>query len=198
MSKFKNDIRLVIIVTGDLLYPCNNVNTRVLNTINKEFLFTVLLERFCILTVRIESTRICINTRMSDAQSSPWLDAWHDPLAGIKTTTQCVRLGADLFADGDNKLLICDQSKKLKVYRGTAQAMETDLLDFPVAQCATYTELASVCGLVSFYFYCFVSHWFAFLYMYLYSIAKNSFDRSCCRLSCVCLSAASAIQKGRH
>jgi hypothetical protein len=81
---------------------------------------------------------------MSGAQSSPWLDAWHDPLAGIKTTTQCVQLGADLTADGDNKLLICDHSKKLKVYRGTAQAMETDLLDFPVAQCVTYTELASV------------------------------------------------------
>lgn len=80
---------------------------------------------------------------MDKDNSNPWLDAWFDPLSMLKTTTHCVRLGADLSADGDNKLIVCDQSKKLKVYRGTALTMETDLLDFPVAQCITYTELAS-------------------------------------------------------
>ena len=73
---------------------------------------------------------------------SPWLNAWYDPLAGIKTTTECVCM-ADLSADGDSRLLICS-GKKLKVYRGTALAMETDLLDYPVALGTTYTEINSV------------------------------------------------------
>lgn len=80
---------------------------------------------------------------METTAGNPWLNAWYDPLAGVRTTSQCVQM-ADLNADGDNKLLICDSSKKLKVYRGTALAMETDLLDHPVAVGVTYTELASV------------------------------------------------------
>ena len=59
---------------------------------------------------------------------------------------------ADLSSDGDSKLLICDSSKKLKVYRGTSLAMETDLLDTPVALCVTYTELASVSPVSKLYF----------------------------------------------
>ena len=80
---------------------------------------------------------------MDSKDDNPWLHAWHDPLAGVKATAQCVRM-ADLSSDGDSKLLICDSSKKLKVYRGTTLAMETDLLDSPVALCVTFTELASV------------------------------------------------------
>lgn len=79
---------------------------------------------------------------METTAASPWLNAWYDPLAGVKTTTQCVQM-ADLSADGDSKLLICDSSKKLKVYRGTALAMETDLLDYPVAAAVTYAEIAT-------------------------------------------------------
>jgi len=69
----------------------------------------------------------------------PWLHAWYDPLAGIKTVTPLVRLG-DLNSDGDNKLLICDIDKKLKVYKGTGLIVEHALLDYPVSMCVTYTE----------------------------------------------------------
>jgi Bardet-Biedl syndrome 1 protein len=80
----------------------------------------------------------------SSDPNSPWLNAWYDPLAGVRTSTQNLRM-ADLHADGDSKLVLCDGSKKLKVYRGTGLAVESDLLDFPVALCVTYAELASVC-----------------------------------------------------
>lgn len=78
----------------------------------------------------------------STTNISPWLNAWHDPLASIKTTTECICL-ADLSADGDSRLLVCS-GKKLKIYRGTSLAMETELLDFPVAVGVTYSEINSV------------------------------------------------------
>lgn len=74
---------------------------------------------------------------------TPWLHAWYDPLAGLKTMTSCVRLG-DLNGDGDSKLCICDIDKKLKVYKGTSLVVEYALLDAPVAMCMIYTELGVV------------------------------------------------------
>lgn len=71
---------------------------------------------------------------------NPWLHAWYDPLAGLKTMTSCVRLG-DLHGDADSKLCICDTEKKsIIVYKGTAQAGTYELLDVPVAMCITYAE----------------------------------------------------------
>jgi hypothetical protein len=64
--------------------------------------------------------------------SGPWLHAWYDPVAWIKTVPSCVRLG-DIFADGDSKLLICDLSRKLRMYKGAALVAEYALLDQPVA-----------------------------------------------------------------
>lgn len=80
---------------------------------------------------------------METPATNPWLHAWHDPLANLKTSKSCVRF-ADLSADGDSKLVICDASKKIKVFRGTSLDQECDLLDIPVALCVIYTELASV------------------------------------------------------
>jgi hypothetical protein len=74
-----------------------------------------------------------------NTKQGPWLHAWFDPLAALRTVTSCVRLG-DLFADGDSKLLICDLSKKLKIYKGTAIIAEHDLLDQPVACCIFHTD----------------------------------------------------------
>jgi Bardet-Biedl syndrome 1 protein len=76
------------------------------------------------------------------SNNEPWLHAWYDPLAGIKTVTGCVRL-ADLNGDGDSKLCVCDFDKKLKVYKGTNLVVEYALLDVPVAMCIVYTELSS-------------------------------------------------------
>ena len=47
-----------------------------------------------------------------------WLHAWHDPLAGLKAFTPCVRF-ADLNGDGDAKMLVASADKKLKIYTGT-------------------------------------------------------------------------------
>lgn len=79
--------------------------------------------------------------KTSTTVRGPWLHAWYDPLAGIKTMTPLVRL-ADLNSDGDSKLLICDIDKKLKVYKGTSLIVEHALLDQPVSQCITYTDNA--------------------------------------------------------
>eukprot|EP00276_Gloeochaete_wittrockiana_P008473 CAMPEP_0184664068 /NCGR_PEP_ID=MMETSP0308-20130426/51076_1 /TAXON_ID=38269 /ORGANISM="Gloeochaete witrockiana, Strain SAG 46.84" /LENGTH=592 /DNA_ID=CAMNT_0027107225 /DNA_START=108 /DNA_END=1886 /DNA_ORIENTATION=+ len=70
---------------------------------------------------------------------SVWLNAWHDPVAGIKTYTSCVRM-ADLNGDGDWKLLIADLDRKLKVYRGTALISEHALLDTPCAIATFYSD----------------------------------------------------------
>ena len=88
----------------------------------------------------------------------PWLHAWYDPVAGIKTVSSLVRL-ADLNTvscslstshapncskDGDNKLLVCDIDKKLKVYKGTSLIVEHALLDNPISMCITNSELSTV------------------------------------------------------
>ncbi len=72
-------------------------------------------------------------------KKSPWLHAWHDPVAGIKAYTPCIRL-ADLNGDGEHRLLVGDSDRKLKIYKGTALVSEHALLDVPVALCAFYTD----------------------------------------------------------
>lgn len=60
-----------------------------------------------------------------------WLHAWHDPVAGLKAFSSCVRL-ADLNGDGDCKLLVAGMDRKLRVYKGTSLLSENILLDEPV------------------------------------------------------------------
>jgi Bardet-Biedl syndrome 1 protein len=79
----------------------------------------------------------------SEQAKSPFLHAWHDPLAGLKAYSSCVKL-ADLNCDGDSKLCICDLDKKIKVYKGTSLIIEYAILDTPVAMCITFTELSVV------------------------------------------------------
>ena len=89
--------------------------------------------------------------------AGPWLHAWYDPLASVRTVTGCVRLG-DLFADGDYKLLIIDLAKKLKVYKGTSLINEYALLDSPVAACIFYTDTTMVSASLEHAFtsYCYI------------------------------------------
>eukprot|EP00736_Rhodelphis_marinus_P010114 Rmarinus@m.24802 len=68
-----------------------------------------------------------------------WLDAWDDPIAGVKTLSSCVRV-ADLRGDGDDHLLIADFERKLRVYKGTRLVVEHALLDLPSALCAWYAD----------------------------------------------------------
>eukprot|EP00640_Fibrocapsa_japonica_P000784 CAMPEP_0113937780 /NCGR_PEP_ID=MMETSP1339-20121228/4326_1 /TAXON_ID=94617 /ORGANISM="Fibrocapsa japonica" /LENGTH=585 /DNA_ID=CAMNT_0000940679 /DNA_START=147 /DNA_END=1904 /DNA_ORIENTATION=- /assembly_acc=CAM_ASM_000762 len=71
--------------------------------------------------------------------ASPWLNAWHDPVVGLKAFTSCVRL-ADLNGDGDYKLVVADRDKRLRIYKGTSTMAEQDLLDAPVAVAHFYTD----------------------------------------------------------
>jgi len=68
-----------------------------------------------------------------------WLHAWHDPVAGLKAYSQCVRL-ADLNANGESKLLVAGSDKKLKIYQGTTLLSENVLLDAPVSVCVFYPD----------------------------------------------------------
>ena len=51
-------------------------------------------------------------------------------MAGVSAYTPCVHT-CDLFGDGDYRLVIADQDKKLKVWKGTAKAADHALLDSP-------------------------------------------------------------------
>ena len=68
-----------------------------------------------------------------------WLHAWHDPVAGLKAYSQCVRL-ADLNANGESKLLVAGSDKKLKIYQGTTLRSENVLLDAPVSVVVFYPD----------------------------------------------------------
>lgn len=49
--------------------------------------------------------------------AGPWLQAWYDPVAGLKVMPQSLRL-VDLAGDNDYRLMCADLDKRLKVYRG--------------------------------------------------------------------------------
>ena len=72
--------------------------------------------------------------------AGPWLNAWFDPVAGIKSYSSCVRL-ADVSGDGEYKLLVADADRKLKVYKGTALHSEHALLQAPSAMASFYADL---------------------------------------------------------
>eukprot|EP00357_Protocruzia_adherens_P031936 CAMPEP_0114996454 /NCGR_PEP_ID=MMETSP0216-20121206/14318_1 /TAXON_ID=223996 /ORGANISM="Protocruzia adherens, Strain Boccale" /LENGTH=587 /DNA_ID=CAMNT_0002360657 /DNA_START=155 /DNA_END=1918 /DNA_ORIENTATION=+ len=73
------------------------------------------------------------------SRKSPWLSAWNDPVAGLRSFSSCIRL-ADIKGDGDNYLIMADVSKKLRVYKGTQVLWETRFTDIPVAVAVFYPE----------------------------------------------------------
>lgn len=81
----------------------------------------------------------------SGGESGKWLDAHHDPLAGLYTFSSCTDL-ADLHGDGENRLLVGDlgsgsSGMKMKVFRGTALSGESTLLDLPSGLVAFFMDL---------------------------------------------------------
>ncbi|KAJ9460498.1 Bardet-Biedl syndrome 1 protein-like protein [Diplonema papillatum] len=68
-----------------------------------------------------------------------WLEAWYNPLAGVRTFSSCIEL-ADINGNGDWKLLIADGQRRLKVFSGTDLVLENPLLDTPCALCSLYTD----------------------------------------------------------
>merc|ERR1719247_4080575 len=75
-------------------------------------------------------------------RKSPWLDAWHDPVAGMTAFSSFMCL-ADLHADGDHRLILVDLKKRIRIYKGTTIQWEQKLLDVPCAVQCFYHEVAS-------------------------------------------------------
>ncbi|KDO23995.1 hypothetical protein SPRG_10692 [Saprolegnia parasitica CBS 223.65] len=75
------------------------------------------------------------------AEKSPWLHAHHNAVAGIKAFSPCIKL-ADVYGDGDYKLLIADADRRLKLYKGTTLLSEQAVLGEPVALSVFYSDAA--------------------------------------------------------
>ena len=65
-------------------------------------------------------------------------------MAGINSHTNAIEL-ADLFSDGDNKLVAAHYSTnkselKLKVYKGASLVKESNLVDTPTALISLYMD----------------------------------------------------------
>lgn len=78
----------------------------------------------------------------SSERSGPWLNAWHDPVAGMVSYSPHL-CTADLHADGEHRLIMVDLKKRIRIYRGTTIQWEQKLLDVPVAVQCFYHEVAS-------------------------------------------------------
>ena len=48
------------------------------------------------------------------ASKHPWLEAWSDPVAGLSAFNSCIHT-CNLFGDGDWRLVVADEDRKLKV-----------------------------------------------------------------------------------
>jgi len=85
------------------------------------------------------------STSLVDAnQPSKWLDAHYDPVAGLYTFTQCMTL-ADIYSDGDFKLVIADlgngqTNMKLKVFKGATMIQQNTIMDLPTGVSAFYMD----------------------------------------------------------
>lgn len=66
------------------------------------------------------------------AKQSPWLNAWSEKMADIKAVTPCITT-ADLFDDGEYRLVVADLNLKFRVYKGTSIEWEVNLFGIPTA-----------------------------------------------------------------
>ncbi|KAI6659932.1 Bardet-Biedl syndrome 1 protein-like [Oopsacas minuta] len=73
-----------------------------------------------------------------------WINAYQDPVAGIKTSSSCMAL-EDLNGDGENKLIIADVGTtpfdmRLKVYKGTSLLANMQLINLPSGLCTFFVD----------------------------------------------------------
>ena len=66
--------------------------------------------------------------REISSASGPWLHAWYDPMAHLKSTSSRIAT-VDITNDGNHALLVVDDSKRLKVFRGMNLISSHKLLD---------------------------------------------------------------------
>ena len=74
-------------------------------------------------------------------KKGPWLCAFKDPLATLKTVSACIKLG-DVKGDGEARLLIADQNQKFMIYKGINIETEYNLLDVPIALSLFYSDIS--------------------------------------------------------
>eukprot|EP00397_Hematodinium_sp_SG-2012_P023204 GEMP01024096.1.p1 GENE.GEMP01024096.1~~GEMP01024096.1.p1 ORF type:complete len:593 (+),score=123.82 GEMP01024096.1:73-1851(+) len=79
----------------------------------------------------------------NDHAPTPWISAWHDPVAGMMCPTSSHLSTADMHADGDFRLVMVDMKKRIRVYKGTAIQFEQKLMDLPVATKCFYREVST-------------------------------------------------------
>lgn len=79
---------------------------------------------------------------LPEKRKMPWLDAWHDPVAGMSCFSSFMCL-ADLHADGDHRLIMVDLKRRIRIYKGTYIQWEQKLLDTPCAVQCFYHEVAT-------------------------------------------------------
>ncbi|CAJ1352811.1 unnamed protein product [Effrenium voratum] len=77
-----------------------------------------------------------------EKKKNQWLDAWHDPVAGMSCYSSFLCL-ADLLADGDHRLVMVDMKKRIRMYKGTTIQWEHKLPDVPCAVQAFYEKAGS-------------------------------------------------------
>merc|ERR1740123_1615869 len=63
-----------------------------------------------------------------ESASGPWLHAWYDPMAHLQATSARI-VTVDVTNDGNHALLVVDDSKRLKVFRGMNLISSHKLLD---------------------------------------------------------------------
>jgi Bardet-Biedl syndrome 1 protein len=64
-----------------------------------------------IATSQLRSSR---SLSAKDAPKHTWLDAWADPVAGLKAFSYCIHT-CNLYGDGDWRLIVADADRKIKV-----------------------------------------------------------------------------------
>ncbi|CBH14550.1 hypothetical protein, conserved [Trypanosoma brucei gambiense DAL972] len=72
-------------------------------------------------------------------QKEFWIFAFRDRLAGLQAFSNCVEV-ADIYGNGDNKLIVADASKTLKIYDGTSLSKEIRLSAVPSAITVVFAE----------------------------------------------------------
>eukprot|EP00798_Chlamydomonas_sp_ICE-L_P006017 gene6017-5322_t len=75
-----------------------------------------------------------------EGHKSVWLDAWSDPVAGVNAFNSCVHT-CNLFGDGEWRLVVADEDRKLKVWRGTQKASDPSLLNTPITITSFWTKV---------------------------------------------------------
>ncbi|KAG9395262.1 bardet-biedl syndromet [Carpediemonas membranifera] len=61
---------------------------------------------------------------------TPFLDAFYDPIENLDAISSCIE-SADLYGDGDHRLLIASRNRTLRVYRGAKVVAEHEILGTP-------------------------------------------------------------------